>query len=101
MPAYGLGLNAKTYFPFSHLVSLPSFGVGCNSREFRLHTTVSKKLGWLELNLAEHNKRMLAFQCRIDASVPKNVVLFVGDSLIQGMCLIRLSLEMNHEEVAA
>lgn len=101
MPGYGLVLNAKTYFPFSHLLSLPSFCVGCNSHEFRFHTTVSKKLDWLVPNLAEHYKRMPAFQYRIDASVPKNAVLFVGDSLVQGMCLIRDSLEMNYEGIAA
>ncbi|MBW7992595.1 MAG: hypothetical protein FVQ84_21620 [Planctomycetes bacterium] len=48
---------------------------------------LAKRLGWRKSSHTEHYNRMLAFHRRIDACVPENAVIFIGDSFIQGMCV--------------
>ncbi len=48
---------------------------------------LAKRLGWRKSSHAEHYNRILAFHCRIDACVPDDAVIFIGDSFIQGMCV--------------
>jgi lysophospholipase L1-like esterase len=48
---------------------------------------VAVKLGRPRMTRAEHYERMLRFHRRIDAIVPDNAVLFIGDSFIQSLCV--------------
>ena len=46
-----------------------------------------EKVGLSESKHAQHFRKMMAFHRRIDACVPEDAVLFVGDSFIQSMCV--------------
>ncbi len=48
---------------------------------------LAEKLNCIESRHAWHYRQMIGFHRRIDSSVPEDAVLFIGDSLIQGICV--------------
>lgn len=50
-----------------------------------------------EPEITEHFRRMLRYQARMDGNVPDGAVLFIGDSMTQGLCVSAVSpLSVNY-----
>jgi lysophospholipase L1-like esterase len=52
---------------------------------------VERKLGVASPEITEHFHRMLRFHRRMDGNVPEGAVLFIGDSITQGLCVSAVS----------